>query len=52
MESQIKEKFAYLPKVVSTWRRTPTKALIWLQKYYIKGNEIYCLKIGTFSHEF
>lgn len=62
--SKIKKKFAWLPRVVWTWRPSPSKALIWMQVYYHKigkeyihpfgvvcVNEKYCLKIGPLSRE-
>lgn len=58
-----KQKYAWLPLVVMTWRNT--RALIWLQSYYhvtgteyvipfgmVAVDEKYCLKIGAFSMEF
>ena len=48
------EKYAYIPTLVNTGRNT--KALIWLQPYYIQTNHgqeyIYCLSLRTFSIEF
>ena len=49
---KIIKKFAYLPIIVPTWRRIPTKALIWMQTYYVKNNKKYCLHLGMFSYEF
>ena len=58
------KKFALFPRVVGTWRNT--RALIWLQSYYIKQpsefvalsedsskvGDTYCLKLGKLSIEF
>ncbi len=59
-------KFAWLPIVVWTWRRTPSKALVWLQYYQVNTNsgpytrlgvntpegEKSCSYLGFFSYEF
>lgn len=60
------EKFAWLPTMVWTWRHTPTKALVWLQKYNVNDSfgpyiplsgpgtpgEKWVNRLGFFSHEF
>jgi hypothetical protein len=53
----IQKRYAWLPTIVDTWRSSPTKAIIWLQeyyvqKYYVQDSKPYCLRLGTFSHEF
>ena len=60
--SKIETKFALLPRLVDTWRPQGTKAIIWLQTYYIKTEKIpfkneysvdkYVLHLGLFSYEF
>ena len=48
------QKYAYIPTMVNTWRNT--KAIVWLQPYYIKINYEqeckYCLSLRLFSIEF
>lgn len=45
-------KYALFPKIVKTWRPKGTKAIVWLQKYYINEDGPYCLKLGRMSYEF
>ena len=45
-------KYAWLPKYIKTWRPKGTKAIIWMQKYYVNGNSEYCKHLGFFSYEF
>lgn len=45
------KKYAWLPKKVKTWRRSPTYAIIWLQPFFKTDEHCYCLKIGRFSKE-
>ena len=52
IDMDIEKKFAFIPRIVYTWRRSNSRAIIWMQHYYIKPNKIYCLKLGTFSYEF
>jgi len=48
----VTKKYAWFPIVVTTWRPSTSKAIIWLQEYYIQNSDAYCLRLGTFSHEF
>lgn len=43
----IKTKFAWLPIIVHTWRRT--RALIWFQFYFHKKGKEYCHPFGIIS---
>jgi len=52
MQNIVRRKFAWFPRIVDTWRSSPSKALIWLQSYYERGDEKYCLYLGFFSYEF
>lgn len=45
-------KYAFLPKIVKTWRPKGTKAIIWFQHYNINKDGAYCLKLRRFSYEF
>lgn len=47
------KRYAWRPRIVETWRPiNPTRALIWMQSYYEKGDEVYCLRLGLLSWEF
>ena len=50
--SKIIQKYAWLPKHVSTWRPHGTTAIIWLQSYYVNERGSYCRNLGFFSYEF
>jgi len=52
LKTMVKKKYAWFPIVVTTWRSSTTKAIIWLQEYYVQYSIPYCLRLGTFSHEF
>ena len=59
-------KFAWLPVIVWTWRPTPSRAIVWLQGYFVLGEADkfsrlngnpepggkYCTRLGVFSIEF
>lgn len=48
----VQKKYAWFPIVVDTWRPRGSRAIIWLQEYYVQYYRPYCLRLGTFSHEF
>jgi hypothetical protein len=48
----IKIKYAIFPIILDTWRPRKSKAIIWLQKYYLNGENKYCKNLGFFSYEF
>jgi|AZII01.1.fsa_nt_gi hypothetical protein len=63
MKGRTVKHFALLPKIVRTWRRRG-RAIIWMQEYFVKGDDKYvslnddsesgykyCLKLGIFSYE-
>ena len=45
-------KFAWLPKIVRTWRPQGTKAIIWMQRYFKNERGAYVTRLGFFSYEF
>lgn len=47
-----KIKFAWIPTLVYTWRKSPTEAIIWMQHYKKRGRNKYCDYLGFFSYEF
>lgn len=46
------KKFAWLPRIVRTWRPKGTKALIWLQTYFVNSDGAYCNHLGLLAKEF
>lgn len=49
-----KKKYAWLPKIVFTWRPSTTRAVIWLQSYIIdyETGQKHVGHLGLFSYEF
>lgn len=66
IENGVMSKFAWLPTKVETWRDPSTKAIVWLQVYFIKIDKgiytpldgdtpigtKYVDRLGCFSYEF
>lgn len=46
-------RYAWRPRIVSTWRRNGSRAIIWLQSYVEREDgHRYCGHLGYFSYEF
>lgn len=48
----IQKKFAWIPTIVRTWRPRGTKALVWMQSYYVNKQGKYINHLGFLSFEF
>jgi hypothetical protein len=47
------KKYAWFPKIVHTWRRNGSRAVIWLQSYIADENgSRHIDHLGLFSYEF